>query len=143
MACLSVCLLVCLFVSKKSQNGWTDRAKIFCGISRDPREGLWMIKFSIICLHQNLIFENFENPRNFFLIRKFFFFFTMYTKIKCSQWKWKMGAKRTNSLVPYIALLSIKQDWYWEVGDRGGDKLPIYFKIWFSVKIKYSRVYKH
>ena len=63
---LSVCLSVCLFVSNKRQNGWTDRAQIFCGTSRDPREGLWMIKFSKICLHQNSIFKNFENPRIFF-----------------------------------------------------------------------------
>ena len=61
------CLSVCPFVSNKRRNGWTDRAQIFCGTSHDPREGLWMIKFSKICLHQNLIFENFENPRIFFL----------------------------------------------------------------------------
>ena len=51
LACLSVCLSVCLFVFNKRQNGWTDRAKKFCGNSRDPREGLRMIKFSKICLH--------------------------------------------------------------------------------------------
>ena len=64
--CLSVCFDVCLFVSNKRQNGWTDRAQIFCGTSRDHREGLWMIKFSKICLNKNLIFVNFENPWNFF-----------------------------------------------------------------------------
>ena len=39
---------VCLFffVSNIRQNGWTDRAYIWCGTSRDPREDLWMIKFS-------------------------------------------------------------------------------------------------
>ena len=42
-ACL---FFVCLFVSNKRQNGWIDRAQIFCGTSRDPREGLWMIKIS-------------------------------------------------------------------------------------------------
>ena len=47
---LSVCLSVCLFVSNKRQNGWTDRAQIFCGTSRDPREGLWMIKILKICV---------------------------------------------------------------------------------------------
>ena len=52
----SVCLFVCLFVSNKRQNGWTDWAQIFCGTSRDHREGLWMIKISNICLHQNSIF---------------------------------------------------------------------------------------
>ncbi len=59
LACLSVCLFVCLFVSNKRQNGWTDRAQIFCGTSRDHREGLWMIKISNICLHQNSIFIKF------------------------------------------------------------------------------------
>ena len=63
--CLFVCLSVCLFVSNKRQNGWTDRAQIFCGTSHDPREGLWMIKFLKICLHQNSIFEN---PRNFLFL---------------------------------------------------------------------------
>ena len=65
LACLGA---VCLFVSNKRQNDWSDRAQFFCGTSRDPREGLWMIKFSKICLHQNSIFENFENPLNFFFI---------------------------------------------------------------------------
>ena len=41
---LSVWVSVCLFVSNKRQNGWTDRAQIFCWTSRDHREGLWMIK---------------------------------------------------------------------------------------------------
>ena len=41
---LSVCLSICLFVPNKRQNGWTDRAQIFCGKSRDHRKGLWMIK---------------------------------------------------------------------------------------------------
>ena len=66
-------LSVCLFVSNKRQNGWTDQAQIFSGISRDPREGLWMIKFSKICLHQNSIFENFENLRFFFENPRIFF----------------------------------------------------------------------
>ena len=30
---LFVCLFVCLFVFNKRQNGWTDRAQIFCGTS--------------------------------------------------------------------------------------------------------------
>ena len=50
LACLSVCFGVCLFVSNKRQNGSTDRAQIFCGNSRYPKKGLWMIKFSKICL---------------------------------------------------------------------------------------------
>ena len=73
------CLSVCLFVSNKCQNGWTDRAQIFCGTSRDPREGLWMIEILNICLHQNSIFIIFwkfwkstkffcENPRIIFVL---------------------------------------------------------------------------
>ena len=68
-----------VFVSNKRQNGWTDRAQIFCGTSRDHREGLWMIKISNICLLQNSIFikilkilkihEFFcENPRIIFVL---------------------------------------------------------------------------
>jgi len=68
-----------LFVSNKRQNGWTGRAQIFCGTSRDHREGLWMIKISNSCLHQNLIFIKFfktlkiheifcENPRIIFVM---------------------------------------------------------------------------
>ena len=37
---LSVCLSVCLFVSNKRQNGWTDRVQILCVTSRDHKEGL-------------------------------------------------------------------------------------------------------
>ena len=73
------CLSVCLFVSNKRQNGWTDRAQIFCGTSRDPREGLWKIKISNIYLHQNSIVIKFlkilkireifcENPRIIFIL---------------------------------------------------------------------------
>ena len=76
---LSVCLFVCLFVANKRQNGWTDRAQIFYGTSRDPREGLWMIEILNICLHQNSIFIKFlkilkihkifcENPRIIFVL---------------------------------------------------------------------------
>ena len=64
LACLSVCLFVCLFVSNKRQNGWTDRAKIFCGTSRDPRKKPWMIKILKI------------------YVKKFFF-----TKWRCSEIK--------------------------------------------------------
>ena len=61
LACPFVCLSVCLLVSNKRQNGWTDRAQIFCGTSRDPREGLWKIKISNICLYQNSIVIKFLN----------------------------------------------------------------------------------
>ena len=58
-------LSVSLFVSNKRQNGWTDRAQILFGTSRDPREGLWMIKISNICFNFHSSFENLENPRIF------------------------------------------------------------------------------
>jgi len=72
-------LFVCLFVSNKRQNGWTDRAQIFCGTSRDSRECLWKIKISNICLHQNSIVIKFfeilkireifcKNPRIIFVL---------------------------------------------------------------------------
>ena len=72
-------LSVCLFVSNKRQNGWTDRAQIFCGTSRDHREGLWMIKISNIYPYQTSIFIKFlkilkiheifcENPRIIFVM---------------------------------------------------------------------------
>ncbi len=66
----------------------TDRAQ-FCGTSRDPREGLWMIQFLKICFLQNSVFENFENPRNFLEIPRNFvcFYFTIYIKRTCSQLK--------------------------------------------------------
>ena len=77
LACLPV--FVCLFVSNEHQNGWTDRAQIFCGTSRDSREGLWIIKISNICLHQNSIVIKFskilkireifcKNPRIIFVL---------------------------------------------------------------------------
>ena len=63
---VSVCLFVCLYpINVKTAE--PIGPKFFCGTSRDPREGLWMIEFSKVCLHQNSIFENFENPRIFFL----------------------------------------------------------------------------
>ena len=71
LACLSVCLSVCLYpINVKTA---TDRAQILCGTLRDPWEGLWMIKFSKICLHQNSIFLNFKKLRNFiYKIREIF-----------------------------------------------------------------------
>ena len=40
-------LLVCLFVSNKRENGWTDRTQSLCGTSHDPRQDLGII---IMCL---------------------------------------------------------------------------------------------
>ena len=38
------CLFVCLFVYDKRQNGRTDRARILCVTSHDPRKALCNIK---------------------------------------------------------------------------------------------------
>ena len=86
--CLFVCLPVCLFVSNKRQNGWTDRAQIFFETSRDPREGLWKIKISNTCLHHNAIVINFwkfwKSAKFFVKIHELLFSFKMYTKRTCS-----------------------------------------------------------
>ena len=85
LACLSVCLFVCLFVSNKRQNGWTDRAQICCGTSRDSREGLWIIKISNICLHQNSIvikFLKILRIREIFLWKSANYF---YFVLRCTQ----------------------------------------------------------
>ena len=53
-------------------NVWTDRTQILHGTSRDPREGLWMIKISKICVYKFFIFVKFLkilNIREFFSIK--------------------------------------------------------------------------
>ena len=66
---LFVRLGVCLFVSNKHQNGWTDPVQFFCGTSHDPREGLWMIKITKFCFQQNSISNNIFlwNTQTFFV----------------------------------------------------------------------------
>ena len=76
----------CLFVSNKRQNGRTVRAQILCGISQDPREGLWMNKVSKISLQQNSIVIKFWKSANYLFV----LVLQMYTKRKCSQLKLKM-----------------------------------------------------
>ena len=62
------CLSVCPFVSNKRQNGGTDRAKILCGTSHDPREGLWMLEITKF-VHKSFWFLfNFENALTFLLL---------------------------------------------------------------------------
>ena len=55
-------LSVCLFVSNKRQNGWTDRAQIlWCDTSqsRNPREDLWMVKIlKILKMHEKNIMKS-------------------------------------------------------------------------------------
>ena len=84
-----ICLSVWLFLSNKRQNDWTDWAQILCGVLRDPREGLWMIKILKICVSNFFIFVKFWkyskkilwNPQTFFV-------FVLYcSKRRCSQIK--------------------------------------------------------
>ena len=118
LACLSVFLFVCLFVSNKRQNGWTDRAQIFSGTSRYPREGLWIIKISNICLHQNSIVITFlkilkireifcENPRIIFVLfydvhKENMFTINLEDRREAPSKARKKGAKRLEILVYYI-----------------------------------------
>ena len=37
-------LSVCLFVTNKHQNGWTNRAQILCGTSYNPKKGLCLLR---------------------------------------------------------------------------------------------------
>ena len=48
----TLCLSACPFVSN---NMWD--------LAHDPREGLWIIEFSKICLHQNYIFDFFKSKK--------------------------------------------------------------------------------
>ena len=85
-----LCLYVCLLVSNKLENGWTDRAQIFWGTLRDHREGIWMFKPSKTSFQQNSIFIKFQKTTKFFFKKSaiFCFSFPMFTKRKCSQLKY-------------------------------------------------------
>ena len=79
-----------------------DRAQIVCGISRDPREGLWIIKLLKVCLQQDLIFENFGNPLIFFKSAKFVFF-SFY-----NVYKEKMFTIEVEEIIVFNIFLNIK-----------------------------------
>ena len=83
------CRSVCLFASNKRQNGWTDRVQILCGTSRDPREGLWIIKILIICVSKFYIFVKFWRCAKKILwnAQNFFVFVLYCTKRRCLQIK--------------------------------------------------------
>ena len=65
--CCLFWVFVCLFLSNKRQNGWTDLAQILCGTSRDPREGLLMIK---ICVKKFFSAKFWKCVKNYIVIRK-------------------------------------------------------------------------
>ena len=70
------------------QNGWTDRALTW------PQGKFIDDKIFKNLRTKNSTFMKFANPRTFF-----WFGFTLFTKRKCSQLKYKMGAKHPKSLV--------------------------------------------
>ena len=86
---LAVLVFVCLFISDKGQNGWTDRAQILCVTSRDPRECIWMIKVLKICVLKFFIFVKFwKCAKNTMKSANFFFGFCFILyKRRCSQIK--------------------------------------------------------
>ena len=62
------------------QNGWTDQAQFFFGTSRDPREGLWLIKIWKNCVISFFIFVKFwKCAKKYYEIRILFnvFFYTV------------------------------------------------------------------
>ena len=87
MLCLGVCLIVCLFVSNKHKNSWTKQDHIFCGTSRDPKEGFWMIKFSNSTIFD--FWKFWKSTKTFYKILEIFclFLFYMYSKRTSSQLK--------------------------------------------------------
>ena len=96
--CLSWCFLsVYPFVSNKRQNGWTNRApgKVY---GRPNFQKFASNKIQFLKIN-----------KFFYKIRELFlcFCFPMYSKRTCLQLKWKMDAKRPNSLV----LLKGRKSW--------------------------------
>ena len=87
---LSVCLFVCLFVSNKRQNGWTDRAQFFVGPSVTSKKVYGWSNFQNLPLTKFDFWKFGKFPKFcFYKIREVFvcFWFTMYTKTKCSPLK--------------------------------------------------------
>ena len=81
------CLFLCLFVSNKRENRWTDWAQILCGSSHIPWKSfkkIKILKISKICLQQNSIFIKFENPRKFYIKN---FLFLLYNVFKSARKK--------------------------------------------------------
>ena len=89
-------LSVCLFVSNKRQNGWTDRAQILCETSRDPREGLCMIKIFKKCVLKVFIFVKCRKcAKKYYEIRKLFCFcFMLYKEKMFTEYKHKSASVR-------------------------------------------------
>ena len=94
-------MLVCPFVSNKRQNGWTNRAHIFCGTLRDPRQDIWMIDFKNL-LWIKFVFWKFWKYLDFFKSAKFLFVFVLQCYTKRTILNKKMGVKRSKRLLIYI-----------------------------------------
>ena len=93
--------LVCLFVSNKRPNGWTDRAQILCRTSHDYREGLWIIKSLKISLQRNLLFIKFWKSTNCFLWNpRTFFYSVAIQRESVHNWnrRWARSALKASNL---------------------------------------------
>ena len=107
VVCLFICLSVCLYPIK-SQNGWTDRAQIFCGTSTPGKFYEWS-KFQIffsIKIRSSLNFKKFWKSTKFFCenLRIFSFCFTMHTK----RWNLKNLSRGLNLSKPRLHKCLVK-----------------------------------
>ena len=82
--------------------------KYFVGRHMTPKEELWMLRVTKICLHKDkLVSQNFKNPQNYKMKSATFFVSLFYLCFICSQNRQshnlklnqKRGAKRRESLV--------------------------------------------
>ena len=80
-----VCLSVWFFLSNRRKNGRTERAKILCGTSHDPRCGggsYGCSKCKTLASNKILFSLNFENQEIFNKIHEFFVFVIQCNKEK-------------------------------------------------------------
>ena len=89
LACLSVWVLVCLFVSNKRQNGWTEWAQIVCWTSNDHRKVYewskfkkFVFEFFYFCKTLKMREKILRNPQTYCFVLVLFF-----TNRGCSQIK--------------------------------------------------------
>ena len=91
-----LCLSVCLFVSNKSQNGWTDRAQIFVGPYVTPRKVYVWLNFQKFAHNKIRFLIILKIHEIFDKISDFLFLFYKVFKEKMLTKKYKMGVNRPN-----------------------------------------------
>ena len=102
LGCLFICLGVCLFVSNKRQNVWTDWAQIFLDFTCSQE----MFINDSFAFKKIRLLLNFVNPAIFFykIHEHFLFFF-----IPCIEIEEKMSAKRPKRLVSKTDINLLKE----------------------------------